>query len=124
MQVSEGEVIMNEKELKHCPFYEGESMEKVVYCDGMVPGCTLICLTQRLLFDKALRKTETHSTSTRENTALLPCPFCGAVASLNDAWPHRVYCTVCGAKVQSTKFDEEGEAEAVEKWNNRSEPKE
>lgn len=58
---------MNEKELKHCPFYEGESMEKVLYCDGMVPGCTLICITQRLLFDKALRKTRTDAASQKKN---------------------------------------------------------
>ena len=58
---------MNEKELKHCPFYEGESMEKVLYCDGMVPGCTLICITQRLLFDKALRKTGTGVASQKKN---------------------------------------------------------
>ena len=58
---------MNEKELKHCPFYEEESMEKVLYCDGMIPGCTLICITQRLLFDKALRKTETGIASQKKN---------------------------------------------------------
>lgn len=52
------------------------------------------------------------------------CPFCGGAASLNDAWPHWVYCTVCGAKVQSVKFDEDGQAEAIEKWNRRSEPQE
>lgn len=51
---------------------------------------------------------------------LKPCPFCGGEASLNDAWPHWAYCTVCGARVQSTKYAEEGDAEAAEKWNRRT----
>lgn len=54
------------------------------------------------------------------NVNLKPCPFCGGEAYLNDAWPHWAYCTVCGAKVQSVKFDEEGVAEATEKWNKRA----
>lgn len=62
-----GEIIMNEKEPKSCPFYAGESMELVYSCDGMVPGCTLICITQRLLFDKALRKTRTDAASQKKN---------------------------------------------------------
>ena len=53
------------------------------------------------------------------NDKLKPCPFCGGAASLNDAWPHWAYCTVCGAKVQSLKYDYEGAAEAAEKWNRR-----
>ena len=51
---------------------------------------------------------------------LLPCPFCGGRAVLEKmGWPHHVYCTECGAKVTSIKYDFEGEAEACEKWNRR-----
>lgn len=51
---------------------------------------------------------------------LKPCPFCGGRANLEDlGWPHHVYCTECGAKVTSCKFEKEGELEAIEKWNRR-----
>lgn len=54
---------------------------------------------------------------------LKPCPFCGGEAHLMDmGWPHWVWCSECGARVQSTKFDEEGDAEAIAKWNMRTEP--
>lgn len=36
-------------------------------------------------------------------------------------WPHWVWCNECGARVQSTKFAEEGDAEAIAKWNRRAE---
>lgn len=56
--------------------------------------------------------------------ALKPCPFCGCDAALEHmGWPHHVYCTECGAKVTSTKYAEDGEAQAIAKWNERIEEK-
>ena len=55
---------------------------------------------------------------------LRPCPFCGGKAELEDlGWPHHVYCTACGARVTSILYDEEGDQEAIEKWNRRDELK-
>jgi Lar family restriction alleviation protein len=52
---------------------------------------------------------------------LKPCPFCGGIARLEQmGWPHHVFCTLCGAKVTGIKYGEEGEQEAVEKWNRRT----
>lgn len=52
---------------------------------------------------------------------LKPCPFCGGQAVLEElGWPHHVYCTECGAKVTSCKFEKDGELEAIEKWNRRA----
>lgn len=54
---------------------------------------------------------------------LKPCPFCGGEACLmNMGWPHWVWCSECGARVQSTKYAEEGDAEVAEKWNRRIAP--
>ena len=54
---------------------------------------------------------------------LKPCPFCGGEACLmNMGWPHWVWCSECGARVQSTKYAEEGVAEVAEKWNRRTAP--
>lgn len=51
---------------------------------------------------------------------LLPCPFCGGTAVLEKmGWPHHVFCIKCGAKTTSGKYAEEGEQEAIEKWNRR-----
>jgi len=66
-----------------------------------------------------MKENEEHRHLTEEKT-LLPCPFCGGKARLGDSsfgWPHHVYCTECGAKVTSLKYAEEGENEAIEKWN-------
>ena len=53
------------------------------------------------------------------------CPFCGGEAQLIDMrCLHWVCCIECGARVQSTKFAEEGDAEAIAKWNRRVEIKE
>ena len=50
------------------------------------------------------------------------CPFCGGKGMLEKmGWPHHVYCVACGASVTSVKNGEEGEAEAIEKWNRRVE---
>lgn len=59
-----------------------------------------------------------------DNVKLKPCPFCGGEAHLVNSmgWPHWVWCNECGARVQSTKFAEEGDAEAIAKWNRRAEP--
>lgn len=55
---------------------------------------------------------------------LKPCPFCGGEAQLIDMrCLHWVCCIECGARVQSTKFAEEGDAEAIAKWNRRAEDK-
>lgn len=63
--------------------------------------------------------------SMSDSVALKPCPFCGGEAHLMDmGWPHWVWCNECGARVQSTKFAEEGDAEAIAKWNRRAEIKE
>ena len=54
-------------------------------------------------------------------TDLKKCPFCGGKAELEKmGWPHHVYCTNCGARVTSTKYAEDGESEAVKKWNRRA----
>ena len=51
---------------------------------------------------------------------LKPCPFCGGTAVLEKmGWPHHVFCIKCGAKTTSGKYAEEGEQEAIEKWNRR-----
>ena len=51
---------------------------------------------------------------------LKPCPFCGGKAKLEDmGYPHHVYCTGCGARVQGKGFAEEGEKDAIETWNKR-----
>lgn len=34
-------------------------------------------------------------------------------------WPHHVYCSECGAKVTSVRNAEDGEQEAIVKWNKR-----
>ena len=53
---------------------------------------------------------------------LKPCPFCGGEAKLeNMGFPHHVYCTNCGARVTGRGFGEDGEADAIRKWNQRSE---
>ena len=52
---------------------------------------------------------------------LKPCPFCGGKAHLEDlGWPHHVYCEDCGVVMTSTKYGEDGEDEACEKWNRRA----
>lgn len=51
------------------------------------------------------------------------CPFCGGEArSINMGWSHWVWCSECGARVQSTKYAEEGDAEVIANWNRRAEP--
>lgn len=57
-----------------------------------------------------------------ERVALLPCPFCGGAAYVDDSWPHHAFCTECGARVTSLKFGVEGVREACEKWNQRKPP--
>ena len=53
---------------------------------------------------------------------LKPCPFCGGEAKLEDmGFPHHVYCTNCGARVTGRGFGEDGEADAIRKWNQRAE---
>ena len=49
---------------------------------------------------------------------LKSCPFCGGNAlGPTDAWPHMIICEKCGGSVKG--FSEEGEKEAIEKWNRR-----
>ncbi|MBR2562477.1 MAG: Lar family restriction alleviation protein [Eubacterium sp.] len=53
---------------------------------------------------------------------LKPCPFCGGEAKLEDlGFPHHVYCTNCGARITGRGFGEDGEADAIKKWNMRKE---
>lgn len=52
---------------------------------------------------------------------LKPCPFCGSKAELLDmGWPHKVYCTGCGANVTGLQFGEDGDVQAIMKWNRRA----
>ena len=52
---------------------------------------------------------------------LMPCPFCGGKAILEKlGWPHRVYCEECGARVTGKGYAEEGEADAIRRWNART----
>ena len=54
---------------------------------------------------------------------VLPCPSCGGESRLEDmGWPHHVYCTECGMRTVSTKSGEDGEKEAIKKWNTRPAP--
>lgn len=56
------------------------------------------------------------------DTKLKPCPFCGGEAQLLDTgWPCWVWCIKCGASVLSAKSDEEGDADAIARWNRRAE---
>lgn len=51
---------------------------------------------------------------------LKPCPFCGGEAlGPTDAWPHMIGCSQCGAGVKGFDFAEDGEREAIKKWNRR-----
>ena len=51
---------------------------------------------------------------------LKPCPFCGGMAlGPTDAWPHLIMCSKCGAQVKGFAYAEDGEMEAIEKWNTR-----
>lgn len=48
------------------------------------------------------------------------CPFCGGKAKLEDmGFPHHVFCTECGARVTGQGFAEDGEKDAILKWNRR-----
>lgn len=50
------------------------------------------------------------------------CPFCGGKAKLEDmGFPHHVFCTECGARVTGQGFAEDGEKDAILKWNRRIE---
>lgn len=52
---------------------------------------------------------------------LRPCPFCGGTAALEHmGWPHHVYCEMCTARVTSTKYGDEGDVEAMQRWNRRA----
>lgn len=54
---------------------------------------------------------------------VLPCPSCGGESRLEDmGWPHHVYCTECGMRSASAKWGEDGEKEAIKKWNTRPAP--
>lgn len=52
---------------------------------------------------------------------LKSCPFCGGKAILEDmGYPHHVVCTECGARTTGLLYAEDGEAQAMEKWNRRA----
>ena len=51
---------------------------------------------------------------------LSSCPFCGGEAKLeNMGWPHHVYCTECGVRMTGRGYAEEGELDAIMRWNRR-----
>ena len=51
---------------------------------------------------------------------LKSCPFCGGKAKLEDmGYPHHVFCTKCFARVTGQGYAEEGEQDAIRKWNSR-----
>ena len=51
---------------------------------------------------------------------LKPCPFCGGKAKLEDmGFPHHVFCTKCSARITGQGFAEDGEKDAILKWNRR-----
>ena len=48
-----------------------------------------------------------------------PCPFCGGKACFDNGHPQRVFCTECGASIQTALYD--GKDRLFKKWNKRAE---
>ena len=56
----------------------------------------------------------------KKKIVLKDCPFCGGKAYVEKmGYPHLVYCGRCGARVTGKGFAEEGERDAIERWNRR-----
>ncbi len=77
-------------------------------------------MTDKELIRRALLGDKHAQAECTERGVVLPCPCCGGKARLEDmGFPHHVYCTKCGLKSTSTKYGDEGESEAIHKWNTR-----
>lgn len=54
---------------------------------------------------------------------LLPCPFCGAHAVVDQNEGYRWWCVICtGCGVCTSETEVNSEAEAIAKWNQRTYP--
>jgi len=56
------------------------------------------------------------------NEKLKPCPYCGSddVHLEEMGYPHHVYCSNCSARITGQGYEEEGEADAIRRWNRRA----
>ena len=80
-------------------------------------------MTDKELIRRALLGSREAQQECTEKGIVLPCPSCGGKSRLEDmGWPHHVYCTECGMRTVSTKWGEDGEKEAIKKWNTRPAP--
>lgn len=80
-------------------------------------------MNDKKLIRRALLGDKQAQRECTEKEIILPCPICGGKARLEDmGFPHHVYCERCGLKSTSVKYGEEGEKDAVKKWNTRTAP--
>ena len=80
-------------------------------------------MTDKELIRRALMGSREAQQACTDKGIVLPCPSCGGESRLEDmGWPHHVYCTECGMRTVSTKSGEDGEKEAIKKWNARPAP--
>ena len=80
-------------------------------------------MTDKELIRRALMGSWEAQQACTDKGIVLPCPSCGGESRLEDmGWPHHVYCTECGMRTVSTKSGEDGEKEAIKKWNTRPAP--
>ena len=80
-------------------------------------------MTDKELIRRALMGSREAQQECTEKRIVLPCPSCGGESRLEDmGWPHHVYCTECGMRSASAKWGEDGEKEAIKKWNTRPAP--
>ena len=80
-------------------------------------------MTEKELIRRALLGSREAQQECTEKGIVLPCPSCGGESRLEDmGWPHHVYCTECGMRSVSAKWGEDGEKEAIKKWNTRPAP--
>ena len=80
-------------------------------------------MTDKELIRRALLGSWEAQQACTDKGIALPCPSCGGESRLEDmGWPHHVYCTECGMRSASAKWGEDGEKEAIKKWNTRPVP--